>query len=46
MNALLDAICRFAAADPPWTLFISGVLAVVVLGVVWAWCEEWRGASW
>jgi hypothetical protein len=32
MSALLDAICRFAAADPLSALFISGVL--------WGWTER------
>jgi hypothetical protein len=45
MNAL-DAICRFAAADPRWALFVSGVLIAALLGVLWAWSEAWRGASW
>jgi hypothetical protein len=43
---LLDAICRAAAADPRWALVISGVLIAALLGVLWAWSEEWRGASW
>jgi low affinity Fe/Cu permease len=42
----LDAICRFAAADPFSALFITGVLIAALLGVLWAWSEEWRGASW
>jgi low affinity Fe/Cu permease len=46
MSALLDAICRFAAADPFWALVISGVLITALLGVLWAWSEAWRGASW
>jgi ABC-type uncharacterized transport system permease subunit len=43
---LIDAACRLAAADPRWALFIAGVLIAALLGVLWAWSEEWRGASW
>jgi low affinity Fe/Cu permease len=43
--AILDAICRFAAADPFWALFVTGMLIGVILGVLWAWSEEWRGTS-
>jgi hypothetical protein len=45
MTAILDAICRFAAADPLWALFISGVLIAALLGVLWAWAEEWERPS-
>jgi shikimate kinase len=44
--ALIDAACRLAAADPFWALVISGVLIAALLGVLWAWSEAWRGASW
>jgi RsiW-degrading membrane proteinase PrsW (M82 family) len=40
LDAILGAICRFAAADPRWALFISGVLAAALLGVIWAWAER------
>jgi F0F1-type ATP synthase assembly protein I len=43
--ALLEAICRFAAADPLSALFISGVLVAAILGVLWAWSEEWERPS-
>jgi hypothetical protein len=43
---LIDAACRFAAADPLWALFVSGVLIAALLGVLWAWSEAWRGTSW
>jgi hypothetical protein len=36
----LDAIARFAAADPRWALFISGVLIAALLGIVWGWTER------
>jgi ABC-type uncharacterized transport system permease subunit len=39
---LIDAACRLAAADPFWALFIAGMLIGVILGVLWAWTEEWR----
>jgi low affinity Fe/Cu permease len=42
----LDSISRFAAADPLWALFVSGVLIAALLGVLWAWSEAWRGTSW
>jgi hypothetical protein len=45
MNALLDAICRVAAADPLSALFTSGVLIAALLGVLWAWSEEWERPS-
>jgi hypothetical protein len=45
MNALLDTICRLAAADPRWALAISGVLVAALLGVLWAWAEEWERPS-
>jgi hypothetical protein len=44
--ALLQDICRLAAADPRWALVVSGVLIAALLGVLWAWAEAWRGASW
>jgi hypothetical protein len=44
--ALLQDICRLAAADPHWALFITGVLIAALLGVLWAWREAWGGASW
>jgi F0F1-type ATP synthase assembly protein I len=45
MSALLDAISRLAAADPLSALFISGVLIAALLGVLWAWAEEWERPS-
>jgi low affinity Fe/Cu permease len=44
--SILDAISRLAAADPRWALFVSGVLIAALLGVLWAWSDEWRDASW
>jgi F0F1-type ATP synthase assembly protein I len=44
--ALIDAACRLAAADPWLALVISGVLVGMILGVLWAWTEEWRRESW
>jgi hypothetical protein len=45
MSALLDAISRLAAAHPRWELFISGVLAAALLGVIWAWAERLERVS-
>jgi hypothetical protein len=43
--AILDAICRLAAADPRWALFVSGVLIAALLGVIWAWAERLERVS-
>jgi hypothetical protein len=45
ITALADAISRLAAAHPRWELFISGVLAAALLGVIWAWAERLERAS-
>jgi hypothetical protein len=42
----LDAIARLAAAHPRWELFISGVLAAALLGVIWAWAERLEARQW
>jgi hypothetical protein len=43
--ALADAICRLASAHPRWELFISGVLAAALLGIIWIWAERLERAS-
>jgi ABC-type uncharacterized transport system permease subunit len=42
---LIDAACRLAASDPRWALFIAGMLIAALLGVLWAWAEEWGRPS-
>jgi hypothetical protein len=42
---IIDALCRLAAAHPRWELFISGVLAAALLGVIWTWAERLERVS-
>jgi hypothetical protein len=43
--AIIDDLCRLAAADPRWALFISGVLLAALYGALWTLSEEWRRSS-
>jgi hypothetical protein len=44
--ALIDAACKFAAADPLDALLISAALLLALLGLVRAWWRRMGRASW